>query len=90
VAEINAIVADIAASAKEQSDSINEVNIAINQMDQFTQQNAAMVEESTAASHSLGQETETLIDLVRQFQVGMPVTGQRSQGGRSEMRSRAA
>jgi methyl-accepting chemotaxis protein len=39
-------------------------------MDQVTQQNAAMVEQSTAASHSLAQETSQLSDLVAQFQVG--------------------
>ena len=39
-----------------------QVNIAINQMDQVTQQNATMVEETTAASHSLSQETDRLAD----------------------------
>ena len=47
-----------------------EVNTAINQMDQVTQQNAAMVEESTAASHSLSQETAQLSDLIGQFKLG--------------------
>jgi methyl-accepting chemotaxis protein len=46
------------------------VNAAINQMDQVTQQNAAMVEQSTAASHSLGQEAENLADLIGRFEVG--------------------
>ena len=39
-------------------------------MDQVTQQNAAMVEQSTAASHSLSQETEELTRLIGRFQVG--------------------
>jgi methyl-accepting chemotaxis protein len=39
-------------------------------MDQVTQQNAAMVEESTAASHTLSRETEELTKLVGHFQVG--------------------
>ena len=52
----------------------SEVNTAINQMDQVTQQNAAMVEESTAASHSLSQETEQLSGLIGQFQVGRRTT----------------
>jgi methyl-accepting chemotaxis protein len=39
-------------------------------MDQMTQQNAAMVEESTAASHSLAQEAEKLTSLVGQFKTG--------------------
>ncbi len=39
-------------------------------MDQVTQQNAAMVEETTAASHSLSEETSQLTDLVSQFEIG--------------------
>ena len=48
----------------------SEVNTAVNQMDQVTQQNAAMVEESTAASHSLSQETAQLSSLIGQFRIG--------------------
>ena len=70
VAEINDVVGEIAAGAKEQAIGLAEVNTAINQMDQVTQQNAAMVEESTAASHSLSQETEQLSDLIGQFKIG--------------------
>ncbi|WP_282587689.1 methyl-accepting chemotaxis protein [Lichenifustis flavocetrariae] len=69
VAEINTIVTDIAASAIEQATGLDQVNTAINQMDQVTQQNAAMVEESTAASKSLAQETEELARLIGQFKV---------------------
>jgi methyl-accepting chemotaxis protein len=68
VTEITSIVSQIAAGAKEQSIGLGEVNTAINQMDQVTQQNAAMVEETTAASHSLSQETEQLAGLIGQFQ----------------------
>ena len=70
VTEINAVVGNIAAGAKEQATGIGEVNTAINQMDQMTQQNSAMVEESTAATHSLSQETAQLSGLIGQFQVG--------------------
>ncbi|BCH34660.1 methyl-accepting chemotaxis protein [Mesorhizobium sp. L-8-10] len=70
VAEIAGIVTQIATSAHEQSVGLSEVNVAINQMDQVTQQNAAMVEESTAASHSLTQEAEQLARLVGQFRLG--------------------
>ncbi|MDX7952172.1 methyl-accepting chemotaxis protein [Lichenihabitans sp. Uapishka_5] len=69
VTEINAVVTVIAASAQEQSTGLDQVNTAINQMDQVTQQNAAMVEQSTAASKSLAQETEELADLVGRFRV---------------------
>jgi methyl-accepting chemotaxis protein len=70
VAEINAVVAEIAASAKEQATGLAEVNAAVNQMDQVTQQNAAMVEQTTAASHSLAHEAEDLGRLVGRFDVG--------------------
>ena len=70
VTEINTLVAEIAASAKEQSAGLSEVNTAINQMDQVTQQNAAMVEETTATSRSLAEESDDLARLVGQFNVG--------------------
>ena len=70
VAEMDKVVAEIAAGAREQATGLDQVNIAINQMDQTTQQNASMVEESTAASHSLSQETDQLSGLIGQFQVG--------------------
>ena len=60
VAEIDSLVTEIAASAQEQAVGLAQVNTAVNQMDQVTQQNAAMVEQSTAASHSLAQEAESL------------------------------
>jgi methyl-accepting chemotaxis protein len=70
VAEINTIVAEIAASAQEQATGLAEVNIAVNQMDQTTQQNAAMVEQSTAASRTLAGEAEQLASLVGRFRTG--------------------
>ncbi len=72
VAEINAAVGDIAGSANEQATGLQEINIAINQMDQVTQQNAAMVEESTAACHSLAGEAENLAQMIAQFRIGAP------------------
>ncbi len=70
VAEINAVVGAIAASAQEQASGLHQVNTAVNQMDQVTQQNAAMVEQTTAAAHSLGQESAELARLVGMFQLG--------------------
>jgi methyl-accepting chemotaxis protein len=70
VTEINTVVAQIATGASEQATGLAEINTAINQMDQVTQKNAAMVEESTAASHSLAHETEQLSSLVGQFRIG--------------------
>jgi methyl-accepting chemotaxis protein len=70
VAEISDVVAEIAASANEQATGLAQVNTAVNQMDQVTQQNAAMVEQSTAASHALAQEAQQLAGLVSRFQLG--------------------
>jgi methyl-accepting chemotaxis protein len=72
IAEINGVVTDIAASAQEQAIGLNEVNTAVNQMDQVTQQNAAMVEQSTAASYALASEAEDLTRMMSQFKVGPP------------------
>jgi len=77
VASIDALVREIAASAREQSTGLHQVNVAVNQMDQVVQQNAAMVEEATAASHSLKGEASELSVLVGRFQVGHTVTQSR-------------
>jgi methyl-accepting chemotaxis protein len=70
VGEIHGVVTEIAASAQEQASGLAQVNAAINQMDHVTQQNAAMVEQSTAASHALAQEAEALVQLTRRFKIG--------------------
>ncbi|KAK0332541.1 hypothetical protein LTR94_024449, partial [Friedmanniomyces endolithicus] len=77
VAEIDALVSEIAASAQEQAVGLAQVNTAVNQMDQVTQQNAAMVEQSTAASHSLAQEAEALQASVARFKTGQAGRGAR-------------
>ncbi len=69
VASIDALVKEIAASAQEQSTGLHQVNVAVNQMDRVVQQNAAMVEEATAATHSLKGEAGELAVLVSRFQV---------------------
>jgi methyl-accepting chemotaxis protein len=69
VDRLSVLVSDIAGSAQEQSAGLNQVNTAVNQMDQVTQQNAAMVEEATAASHALADEAEELVRLVGQFRL---------------------
>ena len=71
VARLNVLIAGIASSSKEQATALEEVNSAVNQMDQVTQQNAAMVEQSTAASYALVNEAEDLSRLVGQFNIGV-------------------
>jgi methyl-accepting chemotaxis protein len=67
---INTNMDAIATSAKEQSAGLLQVNMAVNQMDQVTQQNAAMVEETNAASASLASEANRLQGLVDRFSLG--------------------
>ncbi len=70
IAEMNTVIADIAVGAGEQATGLDQVNTAINEMDQGTQQNAAMAEQANAAIHSLAEESDGLMRLVSQFQVG--------------------
>lgn len=70
VSEMSKRLTTIAASAKEQSQGINEINTAVNDLDNVTQQNAAMFEETTAASHALTQEANALFNAVAKFKLG--------------------
>ena len=76
IVTINQHMDAIATSAREQSVGLSEVNTAVNQMDQVTQQNAAMVEEANAAGATLANEAGRLRALIGQFQVGAPVSYQ--------------
>jgi len=69
VNDVSTLVAEIAVAAQEQSSGLGEINAAMNQMDQVTQQNAAMVEESTAASHQLKSEAAELTELTARFKI---------------------
>jgi methyl-accepting chemotaxis protein len=69
IAEINKRVAQIATSAKDQASGLNEINRTIDQLDQVTQQNASMVEESTAANADLASESQQLAELISHFDV---------------------
>ncbi|WP_184358466.1 methyl-accepting chemotaxis protein [Rhizobium sp. BK602] len=69
VIKVNEHVHSIATAAKEQSTGLQEVNTAVNQMDQVTQQNAAMVEESTAATNRLADEAANLAHLIARFKL---------------------
>ncbi|WP_052161537.1 HAMP domain-containing methyl-accepting chemotaxis protein [Hoeflea sp. BAL378] len=67
---INSHMEAIATSSREQSTGLAEVNTAVNQLDQTTQQNAAMVEQSSAAASTLANEADTLRQLISQFNLG--------------------
>jgi methyl-accepting chemotaxis protein len=70
VAGINVLVNEAARSAEEQAAALREINGAISQLDRVTQQNAAMVEESTAASHAMAHEAGELTRRIGQFRIG--------------------
>ncbi|MDQ4420281.1 methyl-accepting chemotaxis protein [Sphingobium sp. DEHP117] len=72
VSEITKLVRNIAGSVEEESLVLVQVNAAVGEMDQMTQQNAAMVEESTASARNLASEAESLAKLVGNFQIDMP------------------
>ncbi|WP_428970031.1 methyl-accepting chemotaxis protein [Sphingomonas sp. Xoc002] len=69
ITEINHLINDIAVSAENQSSGLQQVNIAVGQMDMVTQQNAAMVEEATAAVRSLAGEADELSRQMARFSI---------------------
>jgi methyl-accepting chemotaxis protein len=87
VRDINAHVANIVEASREQSVGIHEISTAINTIDQGTQQNAAMVEESSAATHTLAAEVHALNQLLSQFRIGEAPSSTRY-SARSDSRSR--
>lgn len=69
VTEVAAHVSAITKASQEQSIGLNEINSAVNSIDQGTQQSAAMVEESNASSHTLNSEVEALTSLLNTFKM---------------------
>jgi methyl-accepting chemotaxis protein len=70
VNKVNDHVNSIATAAREQATGLQEINTSVNHMDQMTQQNAAMVEETTAASQTLAAESNQLRTLLSNFRLG--------------------
>jgi methyl-accepting chemotaxis protein len=68
VQRVTHMMGDIRASTSEQSDGIRQVSLAVNHLDQMTQQNAALVEESAAASQSMRDQAQRLSGAVNVFQ----------------------
>ncbi len=74
VKKVTDIVAEIAAASAEQSDGIDQINKAVTQIDEMTQRNAALVEESAAASQTVRQQANELDNLVSYFKIGDAMT----------------
>lgn len=70
VKKVSDIIAEIAAAGQEQSSGIDQVNKAVMQMDEMTQQNAALVEEAASASESMEDQAKTLQELIAFFDIG--------------------
>lgn len=69
VSKIDTRIAAIADAAREQAVSLREINLAVAEMDKITQQNTALVEEATAASHNLNEEARELMASIGNFSV---------------------
>jgi methyl-accepting chemotaxis protein len=70
VRRVTDIIGEISASAREQNDGIRQVNQSVTRLDEMTQQNAALVEESAAAAASMREQARRLNDLVLKFEIG--------------------
>ena len=69
VQRVTDIMAEISAASQEQSAGIEQVNHTVNQMDETTQQNAALVEEATAAARSMEEQAAQLVEAVASFRL---------------------
>ncbi|OYU71221.1 MAG: methyl-accepting chemotaxis protein [Alphaproteobacteria bacterium PA2] len=96
VSRIDSLITDMAGSAQEQASALGEVNIAVNHMDQMTQQNAAMVEETTAAAHTMRSNANELSAQIGGFRtssmgpVSRKPSGQASHHNEARSEPRAA
>ena len=67
--QVSGLISDISSASREQTDGIGQVNQAVTDLDQATQQNAALVEESAAAADSLQQQAQRLVQAMSRFRV---------------------
>jgi methyl-accepting chemotaxis protein len=83
VAKVNELVSSISEAAAAQATGLEQVNETVSEMDRVTQQNAAMVEESTAAARSLAGEADDLSSIVTRFRTSNGERGQRPAAARA-------
>ncbi len=89
VKKVSDIIAEIAAAGQEQSSGIEQVNKAVMQMDEMTQQNAALVEEAASASESMEEQAKGMLKLMDFFHVGDSGTSYANEEPRSRPRAAA-
>lgn len=90
VQRVTDIMSEITAASAEQSSGINQVNDAVNHMDEVTQQNAALVEEAAAAAESLVEQAGNLMDTVNRFTIRDGGQSSRNHAVRAPVVSRPA
>jgi hypothetical protein len=69
VQQVTSIVAEISSASDEQTTGIEQVNMAVSQMDEVTQQNAALVEQASAAAQSMAEQATALREAVAVFRI---------------------
>ncbi|ATA25261.1 chemotaxis protein [Brenneria goodwinii] len=74
VQSVNNIIGEIAQASREQSDGVNQINIAVGQIDTTTQQNAALVEQSATAARSMQDQAYSLMQMVSVFKLDATTT----------------
>lgn len=74
ITRVTDVLGEITAATREQSDGINQVNIAVSELDRMTQQNATMVEESTTAAEQLKDQSLRLAEVVAGFKLSVSAT----------------
>ncbi|VVD91869.1 methyl-accepting chemotaxis sensory transducer [Pandoraea horticolens] len=84
VSRVRAIMDEITAASREQSQGVGQVSIAVNEMDQGLQQNAALVEQSAAAARALQEQAQALASTAAFFRLRADGIGARSSGPRQD------
>ena len=70
VKKVSDIIAELAAGSREQLSGIEQVNRAVSQLDEMTQQNAALVEEASAASKSMAGRSQVMAEMLERYRLG--------------------
>ncbi len=90
VKKVTDVMAEIASSSREQASGIEQVNKAITMMDDVTQQNAALVEEASAAAQALTEQASNLTQLIARYKVGEGAAGEAHRAPAAAARPAAA
>lgn len=75
------LIAEIAAASDEQKRGFDQINTAVSELDNMTQQNAALVEETASASEEMASQAQAMLEMMRQFKINRQDGGFRTQGG---------